>query len=258
MFLPYLFLTISGFSLTAMSLLRKEFDRRMRGISSSFLFVAVSHAIVAVCCLAFLFAQGSIRELASLDRVTFLLGGSFGVINFVCTVFCIVGATYGSTTLLVSFANLGIVTLSTVYGLIFDPARNQLSVFVLLGLLTAVSVIVIHLFEREKGEKRETTAKGKWIYKLLCVGLFFINGLALVIYSLQTTHRPAVSSFSFIAVYSVVSALFALIAMPPPFLRPTQKRKRPFPVFPLPYFSSLWVTPCSSFWARPYLSPTPR
>ncbi|MBO5754515.1 MAG: hypothetical protein J6R89_00500 [Clostridia bacterium] len=227
----------------------------MRGI---FLFVAVSHAIVAVCCLAFLFAQGSIRELASLDRVTFLLGGSFGVINFVCTVICIVGATYGSTTLLVSFANLGIVTLSTVYGLIFDPARNQLSVFVLLGLLTAVSVIVIHLFEREKGEKRETTAKGKWIYKLLCVGLFFINGLALVIYSLQTTHRPAVSSFSFIAVYSVVSALFALIAMPPPFLRPTQKRKRPFPVFPLPCFSSLWVTPCSSFWARPYLSPTPR
>ncbi len=223
--IPYLFLIASGVCLTAMSLLRKEYDRRTTGNpTASFTFIGITYIAILVVALGYFLITGSLASLAAIEGLTLLLGLGFALATFVTTIICIVGASYGSVSILVVFANLGTVTLSTLYGLIFDSERNGANVFIWLGLALVLGIMVINF--AEGSEKTERTAKEKWIYKLLCFIVFFTNGIALVIYSILTKHRPAVGSFAFIALYSLMCVLLAALCLVFLFLRERRGKER--------------------------------
>ncbi len=212
--IPYLFLIASGVCLTAMSLLRKEYDRRTTGYATaSFTFIGITYIAILLAALVYFLFTGTLSNLATIDGMTFLLGIGFALATFVTTIICIVGASYGSVSIIVVFANLGTVTLSTFYGLLFDSERNESSLFTWLGLLLVLAIMVLNFMEGGDGEKKQRTAKEKWIYKVLCFVVFFTNGIALVIYSILTKHRPQVSSWSFIALYSLICVVFALLCI---------------------------------------------
>ena len=212
--IPYLFLIASGVCLMAMSLLRKEYDRRTSGDpTASFTFIGITYiAILAVAFIYFL-VSGTLGGLAAIDGLTLLLGLGFALATFITTIICIVGASYGSVSIIVVFANLGTVTLSTFYGLVFDSERNAASLFTWLGLLLVLGIMVLNFTESTNEGREERSAKDKWIYKLLCFVVFFTNGIALVIYSILTKYRPSVSSWSFIALYSLMCVLLAVLCL---------------------------------------------
>ena len=68
--IPYLFLIASGVCLMAMSLLRKEYDRRTSGDpTASFTFIGITYiAILAVAFIYFL-VSGTLGGLAAIDEI---------------------------------------------------------------------------------------------------------------------------------------------------------------------------------------------
>lgn len=197
-----------------MSLLRKEYDRRNTGgLRASFSFIAftyiwVSLAVVFVCAFS-----SNWESFSAFDGVGFLLAVGFALATFVTTIICIVGASYGSVSLLIVFANLGTVTLSTVYGLFFDAERNGGNVFVWLGFVLVALILVLNFLEKDESEKDAEKANRKFVYRILCFCVFFTNGIALVIYSMLTKYRPAIDYFHFIGVYSVICVVMAVAAL---------------------------------------------
>ncbi len=205
--LPYLFLVLSAVFLSAMSLLRKEYDRHSshEGLAASYRFVVLSFSATLLIAAVIFLIGGSFGEFLSLDWLVLLLALAYALATFLTTVICIVGASAGSLTLLIGFARMGTITLSTLYGLIFDPARNVMSLPKALGLLVVAAVMTLTLFggrgDREAGEGNPR------LFRLLSVAIFFTNGVALVIYSLFTTHRPSFGKLHFLAVCAVFCIL---------------------------------------------------
>ena len=205
--LPYLFLVASAVLLSVMSLLRKEYDRGSRGegLAASFRFVILSFSATLLLAAVLLLIGGRLGGFLSLDPLVLLLALAYALATFLTTVICIVGASAGSLTLLISFARMGTITLSTLYGLLFDSARNVMSLPKALGLLAVAAVLALTLL----GGKGEGGTEGgnPRLFRLLSVAIFFTNGVALVIYSLFTTHRAGFGKLHFLAVCAVFCIL---------------------------------------------------
>ena len=212
--MPYLFLVATGIALTVMSLLRKEYDRRTQGLSmASYVFIGITYTAILLASFVYFLASGSLGGFAEVDALTLLLAVGFALATFITTVICIVGASYGSVSIIVVFANLGTVTLSTVYGLLFDAERNKPTVFTWIGLLLVLAIILMNFLGEKKTAQAVGTPGKKRIYKLLCFFVFFTNGIALVIYSMLTTHRPGFGYWHFISLYSALCVVFALVCV---------------------------------------------
>ncbi len=212
--LALVFLVISALCLTAMSLLRKEYDNRNTGdVAASFYFIALSYIFILVVAAVYFAVTGRFSVLAEIDGLTLLLGVGFAAATFITTIICIVGASYGSVSLLVVFANMGTVTLSVLYGLIFDPEKNQASLFTWIGLVLVLTVLALNFVWRDHTPAKNDTPRGKRIYTLLCFTVFFTNGIALVIYSMLTRFRPSVDYIGFISLYSVICVLAAVVCL---------------------------------------------
>ncbi len=209
--MPYLLLVGSGVCLTVMSLLRKEYDKRTTGNKmASFTFIAFTYLAILIIALAYFLVTRTFHEFAEIDGFTVLLGVGFALATFITTVICIVGTSYGSVSLLVVFANLGTVTLSCLYGLIFDSERNDAVLFTWIGLALVLGIMFLNFMTEEKGQNiSERASKKKWVYQILCFVVFFTNGIALVIYSMLTKHRPLVGSWHFISLYSLICVALA-------------------------------------------------
>ena len=210
MLVPFLLLIGAAVCLSGMSLLRKEYDKRNgQDMGATYSFILISFLISALFCTVYFAISRTFGIFAEFDGTVLVLGIAYALCTFLSTIVCIVSASYGSVAMIVAFANLGIITFSTLYGLIFDNARNQPTVLTWLGLALALTVMLINLFESGKSDT-ESDARKKRIFKLFCIAIFFTNGPALVLFSMVTRYRPAFGSFHFMFVYSLVCALLAL------------------------------------------------
>ena len=211
--IAYLLLIATGITLTVMSLLRKEYDNRTQGLSmASYVFIGITYAFVLISALVYFLVTGTFDAFAEVDGLTLVLAVGMALATFITTVICIVGASYGSVSVIVVFANLGTVTLSTLYGLIFDSERNSPTVFTWVGLLFVLAVILLNFLGERKSDEKDSPQK-KRIYRLLCFFVFFTNGIALVIYSMLTKHRPNVGYWHFIFLYSVLCVVLAVLCV---------------------------------------------
>jgi hypothetical protein len=198
-----------------MSLLRKEYDERNgKDLYPTFFFILVTFAAIALFSVGFFAISRTFPVLGEIDTLVMLLGIAYAVATFVSTIICIASASFGSVAVIVAFANLGIITMSTLYGMIFDSARNKPTVFTWIGLALAATVMVLNLLEGRQGGDA-TDARKKRVFRLFCLGIFFSNGPALVILSALTKYRPLFgeNGIHFLFLYSAICAVAALVCL---------------------------------------------
>ncbi|MBQ5927475.1 MAG: hypothetical protein IIX01_06105 [Clostridia bacterium] len=196
-----------------MATVRKEYQRSTNAaLKTAIVFVIVSSLFV--CAVGLIHCIGTnFSWVKKMDGFVVKLSLAYAVILTVTTILCVIGTKYGSLAMVVMFATLGILVISTLYGLIFEPEKNRLNAFNIIGFFIVAVIIALNFISEKKKETAngETETKNKKIFVLICLGVFVFNGCALSVYSIFQTHRPTYGGFNFIFLYLLFSILFCLV-----------------------------------------------
>ena len=196
----YLLILIGSVFMCGMTASRKEYQRKVDAtLLSTVVFMGVSSLFVCLIGVVYSCFNG-FELITKADNFVILLGLLFAFILTVNTCLCIFGAKYGSLAMITTFATLGTLVISTVFGLITDPIKNHLSVYSIIGLSLAVVIIALG-FISNKGLKSQEDSKNSKLFILICIAIFIFNGSALSVYSVFTSNRASYGGFNFIFLY---------------------------------------------------------
>lgn len=192
----------SAFSGT-MSQVRKQYQvRNGAGMFSLLMFALVTSILAAV--FGLILGKGAFPT----DSVTIWISVGYAFICTATSSICLCGSAYGSLPVLLVFAHLGSLILPSLFGVIFFPQENQMSVLRGVGYLLALACMALSFFFEEKvSEEKKRSAL---IFKILCTVVFFTQGSALIFYKLKATYSAACSDNAFLASYMVFSALMTI------------------------------------------------
>ena len=221
----YLLILLNSVLMCVMAAVRKEYQRKADAtLKSTLVFMGVSSLFVCLIGLGYCFFT-DFALIKQADGFVVGLSALFAVILTTNTCLCIFGAKFGSLAMITTFATLGTLVISTLYGLIFDPLKNQLGVFNSIGLLLAVLIIILSFLEN-KGETQMDNSERKKakIFILICLAVFFFNGSALSVYSIFTGNRASYGGFNFIFLYLFFCVLLCAVSLGGLFLFNKQKQ----------------------------------
>lgn len=210
----YLLILLGAVMLSAMAAVRKEYQRRAGAtLASTLLFMCISSLFITLVGAVY----ASVTDLALIrcaDGLVLGLAVLFAVVLTVNTCLCIFGAKYGSLAVLMTFATLGTLVISSIYGLIFAPEENSLTVYRVMGLLLSTVIIILGFVgDKRAGSEEKKAGRAQRIFVLICLGVFIFNGSALSIYSAFTEHRAEYGGFDFIFLYSFFCVLLCLAGL---------------------------------------------
>lgn len=220
--MAYVFLVVSAVCLSIMAVLRKKYcDESGNGVIPVLRFMVLQGVIAAAILAVYVFIAGKGEAFKTTDLFTMICVFATAVCTSVTLVICICGVKYGNLTLLMMFATLGSLVLSCVYGVLFDSERNGIGVFKIIGFVLTAAILALSVpFKRKSNDESDEakterdarqSAKNKKIYALLCVVIFFTNGVVLVFYSAMTKYRPEYPAPNFIVLYMAILAAISLI-----------------------------------------------
>lgn len=210
----YLLILLNSLLMCFMTAVRKDYQQRADAtIKSTLTFMLVSSLFVCVIGLGYCFFT-NFSLITQLNGFVVGLSVAFAFILTINTCLCIFGAKYGSLAMITTFATLGTLVISTLYGLIFDPVKNQLGVFNVLGLVLAVVIIALGLISAKKEKtQNDNGGKNSKIFIFICLAIFLFNGSALSVYSIFTTNCASYGGFNFIFLYLFFCVLLCILAL---------------------------------------------
>lgn len=210
----YLLILLNSLLMCFMTAVRKDYQQRADAtIQSTLTFMLVSSLFVCIIGLVYCFFT-NFSLITQLNGFVVGLSVSFAIILTINTCLCIFGAKYGSLAMITTFATLGTLVISTLYGLIFDPVKNQLGVFNVLGLVLALVIIALGLISAKKEKpQNDNGGKNSKIFIFICLAIFLFNGSALSVYSIFTTNCAFYGGFNFIFLYLFFCVLICSIAL---------------------------------------------
>lgn len=210
----YLLILLGAVMLAAMAAVRKEYQRRAGAtLFSTLLFMCLSSLFITLIGAVYALST-DLALIRNADGLVLGLGAVFAVVLTVNTCLCIFGAKYGSLAVLMTFATLGTLVISSLYGLIFAPEKNALTVYRVAGLLLSAVIIALGFIgDKRTGREEKKTRRDQRIFVLICIGVFLFNGSALSIYSMFTAHRAEYGGFNFIFLYSFFCVLLSLVGL---------------------------------------------
>lgn len=199
----YLLIIGSSIFLCIMSALRKEFQKdTVLNVKTTLFFMGLSSLFVLITGLIYC-AFTRFELVTNTDMTVLYHGALFAIILTLNTILCIFVTKYGSMAISTVFAWLGTLVISAVYGLVYNPVKNALSVWNIIGFGLVGIIIAISLFsvKVKSGENDGENKRNVKIFALLCFIIFFTNGIALPIYSHFTDVRPDYGEINFIFLY---------------------------------------------------------
>ena len=220
--MAYVFLVVSAICLSVMAVLRKKYcDESGSGVIPILRFMVLQGIIAAAILAVYAFMSGQGEAFKETDLFTMICVFATAACTSVTLVICICGVKYGNLTLLIMFATLGSLVLSSVYGVFFDGERNGIGVFKIIGFVLTAAILTLSIpFKRKSNSESDEAkterdvrqnVKNKKIYALLCVIVFFTNGVVLVFYSAMTKYRPEYPAPNFIVLYMATLATISVI-----------------------------------------------
>lgn len=208
MFLPLLFISIGSICFGIFSLIRKKYQEfngsELFPTILFMVFYSITEVIVALAVSA-MFKE--ITNIANVTPLTIILGAVFSFTGFVTVVLCIIGAGYGSTPILMMFATLGSLVISSTYDIVLG--QTTIDNKYIAALIFIAIILLINILNDRKEAKKEKTSLA---YKIICVVIFFTNGVGLVIYHIFAINCGSFGNFNFIALYSVFGLIIGLLA----------------------------------------------
>ena len=197
----YFLILLSSICMCFMTASRKEYQRKVdASLKSTLIFMGASSLFVCIIGVVYsCFTNFAIIK--SADSLVIGLGVLFAFILTVNTCLCIFGAKYGSLAMITTFATLGTLVISTIFGLITDPIKNKLTTFSIIGLVLAVIIIALGFISGVNKNSQVSENKNNKIFIFICLAIFIFNGSALSVYSVFTSNRASYGGFNFIFLY---------------------------------------------------------
>lgn len=157
----------------------------------------------------FLMITGKLGLLFSFNPEILLYGALLSFTITITTVICIIGTAYGNVSILVMFATLGQLVLSALYSLFIEKESASVSVFI--GLAISVVIVLMSVPFARKNDETEKKSSKKIVFAILCLIVFFTNGIVLIVYDTVTSRWPEYGEINFIIVYSFFAFIICLI-----------------------------------------------
>ena len=211
----YLLILSNSVLTCVMTAIRKEYQRKVDAtLKTTLTFMLVSSLFVCLIGVAY----GCMTDFALIrqaDGLVVGLAALFACILTVNTCLCIFGAKYGSLAIITTFATLGTLVISTIYGVIADPLKNRLNGFNIAGLCLALVIVGLSFIAKNRSEEQTKTngKKGATIFIFLCLAIFLFNGSALSVYSIFTSNRANYNGLNFIFLYLFFCVLLCGIVL---------------------------------------------
>ena len=195
--IAFALLIIASVCIGGMAECRKAFQvRNGTGLKTTLAFSAINSAIAAVICCFFI--NGYHFDIGRTG-----LSLLYAVVTIVISSLCLVGSAWGNVTILVACANLGGLVFPSLYGVITNPADNKMSVLRIIGFVFALACIAI-IFWDGKSDKQS------FKFKISCVLVFFVQGSALIIFSIIDKYFGTVQYFNFMAEYMLITTVLLI------------------------------------------------
>ena len=202
--LGYLYIVISSILMCAMTVVRKEYQRRADAtLVSTVAFMGVSSLFI--CLIGVLYCL--VTDFSLIRQMNDGVLGLSVLFSFILTVntcLCIFGSKYGSLAIISIFANLGTLVISAIYGLLTDPVRNQLNGYKIAGMVLVLIILGLSFLEERGRSNRveiKKEARHHRAFLIICLLIFCFNGSALPIYSMFSTDYGAYGEINFIVLY---------------------------------------------------------
>jgi drug/metabolite transporter (DMT)-like permease len=199
--------------------------------------------LLAVCCFAAQFAftklyEGAVRQTACTSLVMLVCTGLVGALIFLCVggfsvafspisalwavIFALIMIPYymigikvlslGSLAIYSMFMMLGGMLVPFFYGILL--LNEGMSVGKLAGtLLLTVFIVLQAVWQREPQEARRTGGGSRYLFFVLCLLIFFINGMTGVVAKAHSISVGAVDEISFTVTYCAMTALLSLVLL---------------------------------------------
>ena len=207
MFLPLLFISLGSICFGIFCLIRKKYQEYNGSeLFPTIIFMVLYSAFEIAVSLGVSGIFGELTKLASITPEAIILAAIFSITGFASVVLAIIGAGYGSTPILMMFATLGSLVISSTYDIILGQATID-NKYVAALIFIAI-ILAINLSNNGKDSKRE---KAPLIYKIFCIVIFFTNGAGLIIYHTFAIDCGSFGNFNFIALYSTFGLVIGLL-----------------------------------------------
>ena len=200
-YLAVLYIVIGATCVGVMSQVRKAYQVKN---GTGFFSVIMFSLLVSVVASVFGFCLGAKIKF---EALTFIFSLAYAVISTVTASLCILGSAVGNLSVLIMSATVGNLVLPSLFGFITDPTENELTVVKAIGFVLAIACIVLNFVDKKTDQKGKINLK----FSLLCLTVFFTNGSAIIIYTLENKLCKDYPYFSFITEIMVLSAVLLII-----------------------------------------------
>lgn len=201
MLVSYLLLILSAIALSAMAILRKEYQKRVgAALTETLWFSFVSSTVAAL--IGFCISGGF-----PIEKVSLALSAAYAFLCTTTAILCIVGAKYGSVSGMILYGTMGTLVIPTCFGLLFDPT-DTITAQKAIGLVFAALTLLLGFADRKKSDTKVSAKTQR-----LSLAVFFTNGSALVVFKLLAILRPEYSQSAFVSEYMLLSAIASLLLL---------------------------------------------
>ena len=119
----------------------------------------------------------------------------------------------GSLAIYSMFMMLGGMLVPFFYGVLF--LHEEISIGKILGTLLLTFFIILQAITQASSEEKPVASKTKCLFFILCLSIFFVNGMTGVIAKAHSISESAVDEVSFTVIYCTMTTLFGLILLLP-------------------------------------------
>ncbi len=202
-FLPFILLIIASVCIGGMAECRKGFQvSNGTGLYTTLIFSVLNSAAATLICLFF------IREY-SFEFARIAFSAFYSVATVTISSFCLVGSAWGNVTLLIASASLGGLVWPSLFGFIFEPQDNKVTIFKIFGFIFAFICLAILFISPKNNDSKNNKQSKKFI--ISCFLVFIFQGSALIIFKMINNLFGTTQYFNFMAEYMLLSAVLCCL-----------------------------------------------
>lgn len=207
MLTDYIFIVLAVVCFAAQFALTRLYEEKAGQATASTLVMLTVTSLVGA--IIFFFSEGGKIQIS---RISLIWAALFAVIMIPYYMIGIKVLAIGSLAIYSMFMMLGGMLVPFLYGIIF--LNEEISIGKIAGTVFLTLFIVLQaVWQGESTSKTQSSRKNKYLFFILCLVIFFINGMTGVIAKAHSISEGAVNEASFSTLYCAMTAVLSLFSL---------------------------------------------
>lgn len=207
--MEYVFLLSACVCFSVQSIFSKLYQKKSGGSITACLINSIMTSFLgALYCVGYAFVIQS-DILFSMTRPALVYSIIYAVAGMVSTVVFLFGLNFGNLSILMTYSLLGGMVLPFVYGVLF--CNEEFTLFKCIGTLLLLISLIPPAYDSYKNDVVEKKKSSNLIFPVLCILVFFCNGMTGVVAKAHQMSPEAITSDQFVMLGSFEKTILSLI-----------------------------------------------